>query len=161
MPRKAHNKKSHQSNRPKTAVLTVNVVGSESYKKPLTEEELTIQDREGVNTMFLVEVVTVKGDSQTMPVLMFHDNGSNMTMIRNELAKKLGLAGCEVKQKLVRSGGDVMDWKTTAYKVLLLLWEWRRYLPRSSLQRWNQPSRSFPRSRTSKASGCPVELWTC
>ena len=70
--------------------------------------------------MFLVEEVVVKGDSHTMPALAFHDNGSNVTMIRHELAKKLSLAGCEVKQKLVRSGGDIMDWKTTAYKVPIL-----------------------------------------
>ena len=73
-----------------------------------------------MHTMFLVEEVVIKGDSHTMPALVFHDNGSNVTMIRNELAKKLGLAGCEVKQKLVRSGGDTMDWKTTAYKVPIL-----------------------------------------
>ena len=35
VPRKAHDKK---SNRPETAVLTVDVVGSESYKKPPTED---------------------------------------------------------------------------------------------------------------------------
>ena len=120
MPRKAHYKKPNQSGRPETAVLTVDVVGSESYKKPPTEDELTIQDIEGMHTMFLVEEVIVKGDSLTMPALAFHDNGSNVTMIRNKLAEKLGLAGCEVKQKLVRSGGDIMDWKTTAYKVPIL-----------------------------------------
>ena len=62
----------------------------------------------------------VESDSKTMVALAFHDSGSNVTMIRNELAKKPGLTGCEVKQKLVRSGGDVMDWKTTSYKVPLL-----------------------------------------
>ena len=36
-----------------------------------------------------------------MPALAFHDNGSNVTMIRRELAEKLGLAGSKVKQKLV------------------------------------------------------------
>ena len=55
-----------------------------------------------------------------MKALTFHDTGSNVTMVRNELAKKLGLAGTDVKNRLVRSGGDVMDWETKAYKVPLL-----------------------------------------
>ena len=41
-------------------------------------------------------------------------------MIRNELAEKLGLDGYDVKQKLVRSGGDMMDWDTRAYYFLLI-----------------------------------------
>ena len=101
---KAHKKKPNQSSRPETAVLTVDAVESQSYKQPPTEDELEIQDREGMHTMFLVEEVIVKGASLTMPALAFHDNGSNVTMIRRELAEKLGLAGCKVRQKLVRLG---------------------------------------------------------
>ena len=41
-------------------------------------------------------------------------------MIRNELAEKLGISGYDVKQKLVRSGGDVMDWDIKAYNVRLM-----------------------------------------
>ena len=82
--------------------------------------EFETQDREEMNTMFLVQEVTVQGDSTTMVALTFYDNGSNVTMIRNELAEKLGLSVCEVKQKLVRAGGDVMDWDTKAYIVPLL-----------------------------------------
>ena len=73
-----------------------------------------------MHTMFLVEEVIVKGASLTMPALAFHDNGSNVTMIRRELAEKLGLAGSKVKQMLVRSGGDIMNWETTAYKIPIL-----------------------------------------
>jgi hypothetical protein len=51
---------------------------------------------------------------------VFYDKGSNVTMIRNEMASKLGLEGRDVKQKLVRSGGDVMDWDTKAYSVPLI-----------------------------------------
>ena len=59
---------------------------------------------------------------------MFYDKGSNVTMIRNEMAKKLGLEGLEVKQKLVRSGGDVMDWDTKAYKVPLIAKDGKKYI---------------------------------
>ena len=83
-------------------------------------DELEVQDTEGMNNMFLVEKVTVKTDSKTMVALAFHDNGSNVTMVRNELAEKLGLAGSDVKHKLVRSGGDEMDWETKAYNIPLL-----------------------------------------
>ena len=38
----------------------------------------------------------------TEEALAFYDKGSNVTMIRNELADKLGLEGLDVKQKLVR-----------------------------------------------------------
>ena len=41
-------------------------------------------------------------------------------MIRNELAKKLGLVGTDVNNKLVRTCGDAMDWETKSYKVPLL-----------------------------------------
>ena len=70
--------------------------------------------------MFLVEEVTVESDYKTMVALAFHDSGSNVTMIRNELAKKLGLVGTDVKNKLVRTCGDAMDWETKSYKVPLL-----------------------------------------
>jgi hypothetical protein len=73
-----------------------------------------------MNTMFLVQEVPVQGNSETMEALAFYDKGSNVTMIRNELAEKLGLSGLDVKQKLVRSGGDVMDWNTKAYNVPLI-----------------------------------------
>ena len=72
------------------------------------------QDREGMNTMFLVEDITVQSDSVTTGgALAFCDKGSNVTMIRNELAEKLGLKSHNVKHKLVRSGSDVMVWDTT------------------------------------------------
>ena len=73
-----------------------------------------------MNTMFLVQEVTVRGDSVTMGALTFYDKGSNVTMIRYALAEKLGLKSRNVKQKLVRSGGDVMDWDTKAYYVRLI-----------------------------------------
>ena len=41
-------------------------------------DELEVQDREGRNTMFLVEEVTVESGSKTMTALAFHDNGSNV-----------------------------------------------------------------------------------
>ena len=47
-------------------------------------------------------------------------------MVRNELAEKLGLAGSDVKHKLVRSGGDAMDWETKSYKIPLLNSEGRK-----------------------------------
>ena len=62
-----------------------------------------------MNTMFLVQEVTVQGDSVTTGALTFYDKGSNVTMIRYALAERLGLKSRNVKQKLVRSGGDVMD----------------------------------------------------
>ena len=75
--------------------------------------KIETQDREGMNTMFLVEDITVQSDSVTMGALAFCDKGSNVTMIRNELAEKLGLKSRNMKHKLVRSGGDVMVWDTT------------------------------------------------
>ena len=66
-----------------------------------------------MNTMFLVEDITVQSDSVTMGALALYDKGSNVTMIRNELAEKLGLKSRNVKHKLVRSGGDVMVSDTT------------------------------------------------
>ena len=109
VPKKVRKAKSNKSTRPKSAVLKGDAAESVNFKQPPTEDELEVQDREGMHTMFLVEEVVVQGASQTMPALAFHDNGSNVTMIRRELAEKLGLAGSKVKQKLVRSGGDVMD----------------------------------------------------
>merc|ERR1711867_110456 len=120
VPKRVRKRKSRKSTRPESAVLKGEAVTAEIYKKPPTEDELEVQDREGMHTMFLVEEVVVKGASQALPALVFHDNGSNVTMIRRQLAEKLGLAGIKVKQKLVRSGGDVMDWETTAYKVPIL-----------------------------------------
>ena len=73
-PRKTVNKMSSKSSRPKSAVITVDVEGTTSINKPPTEDEIVIQDREGMNTMFLVEEVTVKKNSQTMQALAFHDN---------------------------------------------------------------------------------------
>ena len=58
---------------------------------PPTDSEIETQDREGMNTMFLVQEVTVQGDSVTMGALALYDKGSNMTMIRYALAEKLGL----------------------------------------------------------------------
>merc|ERR1712239_89232 len=88
--------------------------------QPPTESELEIQDREGMNTMFLVQRVPVQGSSTKEEALVFYDKGSNVSMIRDEMANKLGLKGLPVKQKLVRSGADVMDWDTKAYKVPLI-----------------------------------------
>ena len=119
-PKNVAKKKSSQSSRPKSAVITVDVEGTKSINKPPTEDEIVIQDREGMNTMFLVEEVTVKKNSQEMKALVFHNTGSNVTMIRNELAKKLDLVGTDVKNKLVRTCGDAMDWETKSYKVPLL-----------------------------------------
>merc|ERR1711873_275203 len=120
VPKKVRNKKSNKSTRPESAVLKGEAAEPKIYKQPPTEDELEVQDREGMHTMFLVEEVVMQGASQAMPALAFHDNGSNVTMIRRELAEKLSLAGSKVKQKLVRLGGDVMDWETTAYKVPIL-----------------------------------------
>merc|ERR1712121_219654 len=85
-----------------------------------TQSELDVQDREGMNTMFLVQSIPVQGSSGNREALVFFDKGSNVSMIREELANKLGLKGLPVKQKLIRSGADVMDWDTKAYKVPLI-----------------------------------------
>ena len=82
--------------------------------------QIETQDREGMNTMFLVKDITVQSDSVTTGALAFYDKGSNVRMIRNELAEKLGLKSRNVKQKLVHSGGDVIDWDTKAYYVHLI-----------------------------------------
>ena len=102
-----------KSSRPESAVLTVGGEGTESYDRPPTVSEIETQDREGMNTMFLVKDITVQSDSVTTGALAFYDKGSNVKMIRNELAEKLGLKSHNVKHKLVRSGGDVMVWDTT------------------------------------------------
>ena len=73
-----------------------------------------------MNTMFLVQSIPVQGSSGTKEALVFFDKGSNVSMIRDEMANKLGLEGLPVKQKLIRSGADVMDWETKAYKVPLI-----------------------------------------
>merc|ERR1711888_579843 len=70
--------------------------------------------------MFLVQSVPVQGNNSIQEALVFYDKGSNVSMIRNETAQKLGLEGLAVQQKLVRSGADVMDWNTKAYKVPLI-----------------------------------------
>merc|ERR1711888_65243 len=119
-PKNSAKKNSSQSSRPMSAVITIDVEGTKSINKPPTEDEIVIQDREGQNTMFLVEEVTVKKNSRNMKALAFQDTGSNVTMIRNELAKKLSLVGTDVKNKLVRTCGDVIDWETKSYKVPLL-----------------------------------------
>ena len=72
--------------------------GAESYDQPPTKKQLEIQDREGMNTMFLVQNITVQSDSVTKKALAFYDKGSNVTMIRIKLAEKLGLDGYDVKQ---------------------------------------------------------------
>merc|ERR1711951_158691 len=64
--------------------------------------------------MFLVQKVPVQGFSAEEEALVFYDKGSNVSMIRDEMANKLGLEGLPVKQKLV------MDWETKAYKVPLI-----------------------------------------
>ena len=73
-----------------------------------------------MNSMFLVQNVTVQSDSVTEKAFAFYNKGSNVTMIRNEMAEKLGLDGYDMKQKPVRSGGDMMDWDTKAYFVPLI-----------------------------------------
>ena len=50
-----------------------------------------------MTTIILVQEITVQGDSLTMGALTFYNKGSNVTMIRNELAKKLGLQSRDVK----------------------------------------------------------------
>merc|ERR1712239_7486 len=79
--------------------------------QPPTESELEVQDREGMNTMFLVQRILVQGSSTREEALVFYDIGSNVSMIRDEMANKLGLKGRPVKQKLVRSAG--MSWTGT------------------------------------------------
>merc|ERR1711951_345624 len=91
VPKKVRRNKPNKSTRPESAVLKEDAAENENYKQPATEDELEVQDREGMHTMFLVEEVVVQGASQAMPALAFHDNGSNVTMIRRELAEKLGL----------------------------------------------------------------------
>ena len=123
----AVNNESSLKSRPESAVMAVHE-GAELDNRPPTETELQIQDREGMNTMFLVQSVPVQGSSSVQDALVFYDKGSNVTMIRNEMAQKLGLEGLEVKQKLVRSGGDVMDWNTKAYKVPLISKDGRKFI---------------------------------
>merc|ERR1712121_527160 len=116
---KTVNKQSCPTNRPVSAVMDLG--SSEvSNNLPPTQSELDVQDREGMNTMFLVQSIPVQGSSGNMEALVFFDKGSNVSMIRDEMANKLGLEGLPVKQKLVRSGADVMDWDTKAYKVPLI-----------------------------------------
>ena len=59
-PKNVANKMSSQSSRPKSAVVTVDAEGSESYSKPPTVDELMIQDRERINAMFLVEEILLR-----------------------------------------------------------------------------------------------------
>merc|ERR1711867_119431 len=99
-----------ESARPESAVVEVEA-SKELSDQPPTERELEVQEREGMNTMFLVQRVPVQGSSTREDALVFFDKGSNVSMIRDETANKLGLKGLPVKQKLVRSGADVMDWE--------------------------------------------------
>ena len=116
---KTVNKQSCPTNRPVSAVMDLG--SSEvSNNLPPTQSELDVQDREGMNTMFLVQSIPVQGSSGNREALVFFDKGSNVSMIRDEMANKLGLEGLPVKQKLIRSGADVMDWETKAYKVPLI-----------------------------------------
>merc|ERR1711867_418021 len=108
-----------ESARPESAVMEVDA-SKELSDQPPTEQELEVQEGEGLNTMFLVQRVPVQGSSTTEEALVFFDKGSNVSMIRDEMANKLGLKGLPVKQKLVRSGADVMDCDTKAYKVPLI-----------------------------------------
>merc|ERR1711888_493815 len=117
--KKTANTESSPTSRPVSAVMTVDA-SEEVNNQPPTESELEIQDREGMNTMFLVQRIPVKGSSATKEALVFYDKGSNVSMIRDEMASKLGLKGRPVKQKLVRSGADVMDWDTKANNVPLI-----------------------------------------
>ena len=73
-----------------------------------------------MNTMFLVQEITIQVDSITTGALALYNKGSKLTMIRNELAEKLGLQSRDVKQKMVRSGRDVKAWDTKAYNVCLM-----------------------------------------
>ena len=91
---------------------------------PPPENENKIQDREGINTMFLVQEITIQVDSITTGALALYNKGSKLTMIRNELAEKLGLQSRDVKQKMVRSGRDVKAWDTKAYNVCLMTKDW-------------------------------------
>ena len=59
-PKKVHNKMSYQSDHLKSAVVTVDAEGSESYSKPPTVDELMIQDTERINAMFLVEEILLR-----------------------------------------------------------------------------------------------------
>ena len=76
--------------RTESAVMAVDV-NAELNNQPPTKSELEIQDREGMNTMFLVQGVPVQGGSATEEALVFFDKGSNVSMIRDEMANKLGL----------------------------------------------------------------------
>ena len=59
-PKNPAKENSSQSSRPESAVLTISGEGTETYDRPPTESEIKTQDREGMNTMFLVEEVTVE-----------------------------------------------------------------------------------------------------
>merc|ERR1711867_294194 len=94
---KTLNKQSCPTNRPVSAVMDLG--SSEvSNNLPPTQSELDVQDREGKNTMFLVQSIPVQGSSGNMEALVFFDKGSNVSMIRYEMANKLGLEGLPVKQ---------------------------------------------------------------
>ena len=88
-----------ESARPESAVMAVEASEKLSNQPP-TESELEVQDREGMNTMFLVQKIPVQGFSTEEEALVFYDKGSNVSMIRDEMANKLGLEGLPVKQKL-------------------------------------------------------------
>ena len=97
VPNNSVSNKPSQPSRPESAVLTVGTEGVESYYQPPTESELEVQDREGMNTMFLVQKIPVQARPWNVTIqrqaLAFYDKGSNVTMIRNKLAEELGLEG--------------------------------------------------------------------
>ena len=134
-PRNPAKGNSNQSSCLESAVLTIIREGMDSYDQPPTEGEIETQDGEGMNTMFLIQEVTVQGDSVTLRARTFYDKGSNVTIIWYALAERLRL-----KQKLIRLGRDMMDWDTRTHYIhlkprkgrRLYCWQWES---RRSLRR--------------------------
>lgn len=109
--------------RPLTAVVTVHLERGAEFDRPPTQSELAQQDLEAQHTMFLVDNIPVQKGGSGKEIVMakaLYDGASNGTMVRTAFAEQLVLKGRAVRHMLVRTGGDTVDWNTSAYFIRLV-----------------------------------------
>ena len=103
--------------------MTVHLERGAEFNRPPTQSELAQQDLEAQHTMFLVDNIPVQKGGSGKEIVMakaLYDGASNGTMVRTAFAEQLVLKGRAVRHMLVRTGGDTVDWNTSAYFIRLV-----------------------------------------
>ena len=113
-----HTNNTTMGRRPNSAVVTTDQQNVDEFDRAPTPLEIAMNEEECKNTMFLVQHVPIQCGGQNSASeegCIFFDPGSNTTMVRHSFAQRLGLIGRDYETSLVRTGGDIVRWKTKAY----------------------------------------------